>query len=74
MGRAFDCPVYLHAADRQWVMRPDPSIVFWEGETQALGDGLTLIRCGGHFAGGTVLHWAAARTAAARCCPATSSR
>jgi glyoxylase-like metal-dependent hydrolase (beta-lactamase superfamily II) len=50
-------PVYLHAGDRQWVMRPDPCIVFWEGEQHALGDGLTLIRCGGHFAGGTVLHW-----------------
>ena len=40
-------------------MRPDPRVEFWEGETLALGDGLTLIRCGGHFAGGTVLHWAA---------------
>lgn len=56
-SKAFDAPVYLHAADRQWVMRPDPAIVFWEGETRALNDGLTLIRCGGHFAGGTVLHW-----------------
>lgn len=52
-------PVYLHAADRQWVMRPDPAIVFWEGETCELGKGLTLIRCGGHFEGGSVLHWAA---------------
>jgi hypothetical protein len=51
-------PIYLHAADRQWVMRPDTAIKFWEGETQALADGLTLIRCGGHFDGGTVLHWA----------------
>jgi glyoxylase-like metal-dependent hydrolase (beta-lactamase superfamily II) len=50
-------PVYLHADDREWVMRPDPTIVFWEGETQELGRGLTLIRCGGHFPGGTVLHW-----------------
>ncbi len=57
-SRAFHAPVYLHAADRQWVMRPDPPIVFWEGDTQRLGDGLTLIRCGGHFAGSTVLHWA----------------
>src|SRR5262249_55100555 len=24
-------PIYLHAADRAWVMRPDPAIVFWEG-------------------------------------------
>jgi len=59
-SRAFGgAPIYLHAADRQWVMRPDPAIVFWEGETRVLGDGLTLIRCGGHFEGGTVLHWAA---------------
>jgi hypothetical protein len=58
-GRAFGgIPIYLHAADRQWVMRPDPAIVFWEDETRKLGDGLTLIRCGGHFEGGTVLHWA----------------
>jgi len=51
-------PIYLHAADMQWVMRPDDAIVFWEGETKKSGDGLTLIRCGGHFEGGTVLHWA----------------
>ena len=56
-SRAFDCPVFLHAADRQWVMRPDPAIEFWEGETKEIGQGLTLIRCGGHFEGGTVLHW-----------------
>jgi glyoxylase-like metal-dependent hydrolase (beta-lactamase superfamily II) len=52
-------PVYLHAADRQWVMYPDPAVVFWEGETLPLGEGLTLIRCGGHFDGGAVLHWSA---------------
>jgi glyoxylase-like metal-dependent hydrolase (beta-lactamase superfamily II) len=52
----FSCPVMLHADDREWIMRPDPAIELWEGETLSLGDGLTLIRCGGHFAGGTVLH------------------
>jgi glyoxylase-like metal-dependent hydrolase (beta-lactamase superfamily II) len=51
-------PVYLHAADRQWVMCPDSSIVFWEGEYRELAPGLTLIHCGGHFPGGSVLHWA----------------
>jgi glyoxylase-like metal-dependent hydrolase (beta-lactamase superfamily II) len=55
-ARRFDCPVHLHADDREWIMRPDPAIELWEGETLELGDGLTLIRCGGHFAGGTVLH------------------
>jgi glyoxylase-like metal-dependent hydrolase (beta-lactamase superfamily II) len=56
-SRAFDCPIFLHADDRQWVMRPDPAIRFWESETQEIGGGLTLIRCGGHFDGGTVLFW-----------------
>jgi glyoxylase-like metal-dependent hydrolase (beta-lactamase superfamily II) len=54
----FECPVLLHADDREWVMRDDPALEFWSGETHSLGDGLTLIRCGGHFAGGTVLHLA----------------
>src|SRR2546430_14100756 len=52
-------PVYLHAVDRQWVMRRDPCIEFWRGQTKALWEGLTLIRAGGHFEGGTVLHWPA---------------
>jgi glyoxylase-like metal-dependent hydrolase (beta-lactamase superfamily II) len=57
-SRAFgDVPIYLHAADHQWVMRPDKAIVSWEGETKSLSEGLTLVRCGGHFEGGTVLHW-----------------
>jgi hypothetical protein len=50
-------PIYLHADDRHWVMRPDPAIVFWEGDALEIGDGLTLLRLGGHFAGGQVLHW-----------------
>jgi hypothetical protein len=58
-ARAFDAPVHLHAADRQWVMRPDERIEHWEGERLELGDGLTLVRCRGHFEGGTVLHWGA---------------
>ena len=52
----FDCPILLHEADREWIMRPDAAIELWSGETRELGDGLTLVRCGGHFAGGTVLH------------------
>ena len=51
-------PIYLHAADREWVMRADAAVQFWEGTTKAIGSGVTLVRLGGHFAGGTVLHWA----------------
>jgi hypothetical protein len=58
---AFDAPVYLHAADREWVMRPDERIVYWEQDELELEPGVTLLRLGGHFDGGTVLHWAAGR-------------
>ncbi|HEX2680117.1 MAG TPA: MBL fold metallo-hydrolase, partial [Candidatus Dormibacteraeota bacterium] len=43
-GRSFDAPILLHAADRQWVMRPDPRIEHWTEETRQLWDGMTLIR------------------------------
>ncbi len=60
-GAAFGgIPIYLHAADREWVMRNSPDIRFWEGTINPLWDGMTLINCGGHFEGGTVLHWPAA--------------
>jgi glyoxylase-like metal-dependent hydrolase (beta-lactamase superfamily II) len=51
-------PIYIHSADRRWVMRPDPVIQFWDGETRTIGEGMTLVRCGIHFEGGQVLHWA----------------
>ena len=50
-------PIHLHAADRRWVMWADPAVQFWEGDTKSIGPGLTLLRLGGHFDGGTVLHW-----------------
>ena len=53
----FDAPIYLHEADKQWVMRPSERITFWSGETHPLLKDIALIRLGGHFAGGTVLHW-----------------
>ncbi len=58
-SRAFDnAPIYWHADNRRWVMRPDSAFVFWEGETQQMMNSITLIRCGGHFEGSDVLHWA----------------
>jgi hypothetical protein len=56
-ARAFDCHIHLNVADKAWIMWPDPAIYLWEGDTFNLWDGVTLIRCGGHFEGGTVLHW-----------------
>jgi hypothetical protein len=56
-SRAFEVPVHLHAADREWIMRPDAAIKVWDGETLALNPDVTLIRGGGHFPGGAMLHW-----------------
>jgi hypothetical protein len=50
----FECPVLLHADDAAWIMRPDDAIEPWSGETHEIG-GLTLLRLGGHFPGGTVM-------------------
>ena len=49
-------PVYIHEADRVWVMRRADCIKLWGGETKEIGGGFTLIRCGGHFEGAQVMH------------------
>jgi hypothetical protein len=50
-------PVYLHEANRQWVMRPDAVIDYWNDASKELFGGLRLVNTGGHFAGFQVLHW-----------------
>lgn len=55
---AFDgAPIYLPAADREWVMRPAPQIVHFEEDEVEPVRGVRVIRTGGHFHGSTVLHW-----------------
>jgi glyoxylase-like metal-dependent hydrolase (beta-lactamase superfamily II) len=56
-GRAFEAPIYLHADNQPYVMRPDPLIKYWDKEIYSLNPEITLIRCGGHFLGSTALHW-----------------
>ena len=57
-ARAFDCPIHLNAADRDWIMRKGPAVELWKATRCTLWNGVTLVRCGGHFPGGTVMHWA----------------
>ncbi len=52
-----DARVLLHEADRAHIMRPSPRIELWSGERLPIGDGLELVRLGGHFDGGTVCLW-----------------
>jgi glyoxylase-like metal-dependent hydrolase (beta-lactamase superfamily II) len=57
-SRAFNnAPIYIHAGNRPDVVQPDPAIRYWEGATESILDGITLIQCGGHFVGSSVLHW-----------------
>jgi hypothetical protein len=56
-ARAFNAPVWLHEADRRWVMREDPHLCFWSGPTNPLLGGMMLIHTPGHFDGAAVLHW-----------------
>jgi hypothetical protein len=57
-SRAFDAPVWLHAADKKWIQNPHSGIKHWDGDTHELLPDVTLVRCGGHFPGGSVLHYA----------------
>jgi glyoxylase-like metal-dependent hydrolase (beta-lactamase superfamily II) len=52
-------PVYLHGDDRALVTRPHPAIVPWTGDSHRISDDILLVRTGGHFAGGTIMHWRA---------------
>ena len=59
-SHAFDgCPIYIAESDREFVTRPDPAIVNWDGRPRELVPGVSLIRTGGHFPGSAVLHWSA---------------
>ena len=59
-SRAFgDAPIHIHEAEKPWVMRPDPAVRFWSGESLSLRGETRLIRTGGHFEGYQVLHWPA---------------
>lgn len=49
-------PIWLHAANRGWVMYQDDVIEYFDEDTIEPVSGITVIRTGGHFPGGMVLH------------------
>jgi glyoxylase-like metal-dependent hydrolase (beta-lactamase superfamily II) len=57
-SQAFDAEIVLPEADVRWLARDSDRIRTWSG-TLALLDGVTLVQCGGHFPGSSVLHWEA---------------
>lgn len=60
-SRLFDAEILLPEVDIHWLSRPasmEHLVRTWSG-TVPLFDGVTLVQCGGHFPGSSVLHWAA---------------
>jgi len=55
-AQIFDCPIYLHEADKEWIMDETTNIKLWNGQKQFLWDDMELIHTAGHFPGSTVLH------------------
>jgi len=49
-------PIWLHEANRGWVMYQDDVIQYWNDDAMEPLPGITIIRTGGHFPGATVLH------------------
>ncbi|PRY02935.1 hypothetical protein CLV24_1444 [Pontibacter ummariensis] len=55
-AQAFDCPIYLHVQDKQWIQDKSRHIRLWEGKKLVLWDDISVVHVAGHFAGSTVLH------------------
>lgn len=54
-AEVFDCPVYIHQLDEQWVFNKGNHIEFWQGDEKLLWDGIKIVHTGGHFPGSCIL-------------------
>jgi len=50
-------PIHIHADNRPYVMRPSDHIRYFTEDRIDLGQGITVTRTGGHYAGSAVLCW-----------------
>ena len=56
-SRAFgEVPIYINGLDEKWLVRKDTAIQLWNDQEVNLWDNITLIRCGGHFPGASVMY------------------
>ncbi|MGH2529555.1 MAG: hypothetical protein ACRDH0_09525 [Actinomycetota bacterium] len=56
-SNAFGAEILLPSADAHWLTRANRALRTWSGSLPVL-PGVTLVQCGGHFAGSAVVHWA----------------
>src|ERR1700733_5054263 len=53
---AFDCPIYIHEDDREFIFYNGGSVKLWNGDdVQPLWEDVSIIHIGGHFPGSCVL-------------------
>lgn len=50
-------PILIHEKDLEWVQCDSRNIRPWRGAREQLSASVTLLHCGGHFAGSAALHW-----------------
>ncbi len=51
----FNCPVYNHQNDEQWIFNKGSHVSLWQGIQKELWDGVRIINVGGHFPGSCIL-------------------
>ena len=54
-AQTFDCPVYIHEKDKQWIREEEERIHLWKTNQKSLWNGMQLINIGGHFPGSSIL-------------------
>lgn len=52
----FNCPIYLHELDKEWIFNPGKNIHLWNGDEKELITDVKMINIGGHFPGSSILH------------------
>jgi hypothetical protein len=52
---AFDCPIYIHQNDRDFVFYHGDNVKLWGGHVHPLWDDVSLVHIGGHFPGSSLL-------------------
>ena len=58
----FDCPIYIHEADEQWIFDKTEQIKLWSGLEKNLWNGIKIHNIGGHFAGSSILQLSSTKT------------